>query len=353
MTRVLSRKENAMSSLGETSAPRPRAQLPEEAGILLMLIVVIAIFCALSPNMRTVSNGLVLLLNGAVIGLLALGQTFVLLIGGIDLSTGANIAFMGVLVSLLMEHGLAWPLAIVVTLLGGTGMGIVNGVIIQYFRVPPFIVTFSTMGVASSLALIITGANSISILQGGFAFMGQGQLAGIPVPVLILALMAVLAGLLLSKTILGTHIYATGGNREAARLAGVNLAVTTITVYAISGFCASLGGIVDTARLMVGFPTTGLGDELFFSIAAAVIGGVSLFGGVGRVQGAMIGAVLIAVVSDGMNVLNVSSYWQSLVIGVIVLIAVIFDTYRRQQAGTPLAATLRSLFRIPAFRRSA
>jgi ribose transport system permease protein len=351
MTRVVGSKENATSRVSDGSVATRRVRLPEEAGILAMLIVVIAIFCALSPNMRTVSNGLVLLLNGAVIGLLALGQTFVLLIGGIDLSTGANIAFMGVLVSLLMEHGLVWPLAILVTLIAGTGMGIVNGVIIQYFRVPPFIVTFSTMGVASSLALIITGANSISILQSGFAFMGQGQVAGVPVPVLILALMAILAGLLLSKTILGTHIYATGGNREAARLAGVNLAMTTITVYAISGFCASLGGIVDTARLMVGFPTTGLGDELFFSIAAAVIGGVSLFGGVGRVEGAMIGAVLIAVVSDGMNVLNVSSYWQSLVIGVIVLIAVIFDTYRRRQTRAPLSGILRSVIRIPTFRR--
>ena len=352
MTEALSRKSEAMSSTTDGSAARRGWRLPDEAGILIMLIVVFAIFCAMSPNMRTLSNGLVLLLNGAVIGLLALGQTFVLLIGGIDLSTGANIAVMGVLVSLLMAHGLVWPLAILVTLLAGTVMGIVNGIIIQYFRVPPFIVTFSTMGVASSMALIITGANSISITQSGFAFMGQGLLAGIPVPVVILAVMAIVAGLLLSKTILGTHIYATGGNREAARLAGVNLAVTTITVYAISGFCASLGGIVDTARLMVGFPTTGLGDELFFSIAAAVIGGVSLFGGIGRIQGAMIGAVLIAVVSDGMNVLNVSSYWQSLVIGVIVLIAVIFDTYRRQRAGTPLSGTLRSLFRTHMFRRS-
>ena len=283
---------------------------------------------------------------------MALGQTFVLLIGGIDLSTGANIAVMGVLVSLLMAHGLIWPVAIFVTLLAGTLMGVVNGVIIQFFRVPPFIVTFSTMGVASSLALIITGANSISITQAGFAFVGQGQLAGIPVPVLILAVMAILAGMLLSRTILGTHIYAAGGNREAARLAGVNLSMVTITVYAISGLCASLGGIIDTARLMVGFPTTGLGDELFFSIAAAVIGGVSLFGGVGRVQGAMIGAVLIAVVSDGMNVLNVSSYWQSLVIGVIVLIAVVFDTYRRRRAGAPMFEPLRSLLKRYGFRRS-
>jgi ribose transport system permease protein len=342
----------AVSSVTEKPVAQKRWKLPDETGILGMLIVVFVVFCAMSPNMRTLSNGLVLLLNGAVIGLLALGQTFVLLIGGIDLSTGANIAFMGVLVSLLMSHGVIWPLAVLLTLIAGTLMGVVNGIIIQYFRVPPFIVTFSTMGVMSSLALIITGANSISITQPGFAFIGQGLVGGVPVPVLILAAMAILAGLLLSKTILGTHIYATGGNREAARLAGVNITTTTITVYAVSGLCASLGGIIDTGRLMVGFPTTGLGDELFFSIAAAVIGGVSLFGGVGRVQGAMIGAVLIAVVSDGMNVLNVSSYWQSLVIGVIVLIAVIFDTYRRRSAGVPLSETLRSLLKIHGMRRA-
>jgi ribose transport system permease protein len=333
--------------------PQRGWKLPDESGILAMLVIVFAAFCAMSPNMRTVSNGLVLLLDGAVIGMLALGQTFVLLIGGIDLSTGANIAVMGVLVSLLMAHGVLWPIAIGLTLLAGVAMGIVNGVIIQYFRVPPFIVTFSTMGVASSMALIITGANSISITQGNFALVGQGQVFGVPIPVLILAAAAILASLLLSKTILGVHIYAAGGNREAARLAGVNLASTTIIVYAISGLCASLGGVIDTSRLMVGFPTTGLGDELFFSIAAAVIGGVSLFGGVGRVQGAMIGAVLIAVVSDGMNVLNVSSYWQSLVIGVIVLIAVIFDTYRRTKAGVPLSETLRSLLALHWFRKRA
>jgi ribose transport system permease protein len=304
-------------------------KLPDEFGIFSMLLVVVVAFCAMSPNMRTISNGLVLLLNGSVIGLLALGQTFVLLTGGIDLSTGAIVAVTGIFVSLLMSLGIPWPIAILLSILAGTVMGFINGFIVQYFRVPPFIVTFATMGVGSSVALIITGANSISITQGAFALVGQGTVFSIPIPVIILACVAILGALLLSRTIFGVHVYAVGGNREAARLAGVNLATTTIGVYAISGFCASLGGIISTARLMVGFPTTGLGDELFFSIAAAVIGGVSLFGGAGRVQGAMLGAVLIAVVSDGMNVLNVSSYWQSLVIGVIVLVAVIFDTQRR------------------------
>ena len=134
-------------------------------------------------------------------------------------------------------------------------------------------------------------------------------------------------------TRLGVHIYALGGNRAAARLAGVNVARTTLFVYGASGFCAGMGGLIATSRLMVGFPATGTGNELFYSIAAAVVGGVSLFGGAGSIAGAMIGAVLIAVVSNGMNVINVQSYWQSLVIGVIILLGVSFDTYRRARAG--------------------
>jgi ribose transport system permease protein len=137
-------------------------------------------------------------------------------------------------------------------------------------------------------------------------------------------------------TRLGVHIYALGGNRAAARLSGVDVAKTTLLVYGISGLCAGMGGLIATSRLMVGFPTTGTGNELFYSIAAAVVGGVSLFGGVGTIQGAMIGAVLIAVVSNGMNVINVQSYWQSLVIGVIILLGVTFDTFRRARTGKPV-----------------
>jgi ribose transport system permease protein len=133
----------------------------------------------------------------------------------------------------------------------------------------------------------------------------------------------------------GVHIYALGGNKAAARLAGVNVARTTLLAYAVSGFCAGVGGLIATSRLMVGFPATGTGNELFYSIAAAVVGGVSLFGGVGSVLGTMIGAVLIAVVSNGMNVINVQSYWQSLVIGVIILLGVTFDTYRRSRKSKP------------------
>lgn len=303
--------------------------VPEEAGIFAVLVVVLVVFSVLSPNFRTLDNFSVLLVNGTVIAFLALGQTFVLLTGGIDLSTGANIAMTGVLSALLMHAGIPWPVAAIIAVGAGVALGVLNGVLVHYVRIPAFIATFSTQGVALAIPLIITGASSIPVLQSGFSWIGQGAIADIPIPVLLVIVAAVIAALFLRLTKQGVHIYALGGNKAAARLAGVNIPKTTILVYAISGFCGGMGGLIDTSRLMVGFPATGTGNELFYSIAAAVVGGISLFGGIGTVTGAMIGAVLIATVSNGMNVLNVQSYWQSLVIGVIILVGVSFDTFRR------------------------
>jgi ribose transport system permease protein len=312
-----------------------KRRLPDETGIAVVLVVVVIGLGLISPSFRTLSNGFVLLTNGTVIALLALGQCFVLLTAGIDLSTGANIAMTGVLAALLMRLGLPWPVASLIALVAGTLLGVVNGALTYFLRIPAFIATFSTQGVALALPLIITGAQSISVRVYAFSVIGQGRVFGVPMPVIIVVVLAVVASLFLRMTRLGVHVYALGGNKAAARLAGVNVARTTLFVYGVSGFCAAMGGLVATSRLMVGFPATGTGNELFYSIAAAVVGGVSLFGGAGSVLGAMIGAVLIAVVSNGMNVINVQSYWQSLVIGVIILIGVSFDTYRRARAGKP------------------
>ncbi|MHA7179393.1 ABC transporter permease [Arthrobacter sp. MDB2-24] len=313
-----------------------KRRIPEEAGIFAVLIAVVVVLSILSPTFRTLDNGLVLLVNGTVIAFLALGQTFVLLTGGIDLSTGANVAMTGVVAALFMQAGLPWPIAALLAVLAGTALGVTNGLLIHYLRIPPFIATFSTQGVALAIPLIITGANSVAVRDAGFSWIGQGRIAGIPVPVLLLVIAAVTAALFLKMTRPGVHVYAFGGNKAAARLAGVSLSRTTILVYAISGCCAGIGGLIATSRLMVGFPSTGTGNELFYSIAAAVVGGISLFGGIGSVFGAMIGAVLIAVVSNGMNVLNVQSYWQSLVIGLIILAGVSFDTLRRHRSGKPV-----------------
>ncbi len=308
-----------------------RRRFPDETGIVIVLAVLVTALAILSPAFRTFDNALVLLLNGAVIAFLALGQTFVLLTGGIDLSTGANVAMSGVLAALYMQAGMPWFVAVIATALSGMLLGVVNGVLIHYLQVPAFIATFSTLGVATAIPLILTGANSVPIADPGFSWIGQGKILGIPIAVIMLIVATIIAALFLRYTRPGVHIYALGGNRIAARLAGVDVARTTILVYTISGLCGAIGGIIATSRLGVGFPATGLGNELFFSIAAAVVGGVSLFGGIGTVQGAFIGAVLIATVNNGMNILNVSSYWQSLVIGLIILGGVAFDMQRRKR----------------------
>lgn len=337
----------AQPTASTQSRPASRRRLPDETGIALVLVAVVIGLGLVSPSFRTVSNGFVLLVNGTVIALLALGQSFVLLTAGIDLSTGANIAMTGVIAALLIKLGVPWEFAALLALSAATTLGVINGALTYVLRIPAFIATFSTQGVALALPLIITGAQSISVRVPGFAIIGQGKVAGVPVPVIIVAVLAVLAAIFLRMTRLGVHIYALGGNRAAARLAGVDVARTTLFVYGVSGFCAGMGGLVATSRLMVGFPATGTGNELFYSIAAAVVGGVSLFGGAGSVLGAMIGAVLIAVVSNGMNVINVQSYWQSLVIGVIILIGVSFDTFRRARAGQSPLRRLKLAGEVP------
>ena len=307
-----------------------RRRWPEETGIVIILALVVVAMAVSSENFRTVANLRILLLNGAVIAFLAMGQCFVLLTGGIDLSAGANIAMTGVLAAVLMRAGLPWELAALVSIVAGTSLGLLNGFFIHYVGLPAFIVTFCTFGMATSIPQIITGANSVSIKDPAFAVVGRGVVMGVPMPVVLVLVAAIILTIVLRYAPLGVQIYATGGNAEASRLAGVNIGRIILVVYAVSGFCASIGGMIVASRLMVGYTTAGSGQELFFSIASAVVGGVSLFGGVGSIIGALLGAILIATVSNGMNVLGVESYWQSLVIGVIILAGVTLDTYRRR-----------------------
>lgn len=317
-------------SSDENSKPAAKPlRVPAEAGIAVVFILVMIGGFIASPNFLTVSNMMVLLLNGAVIGFLCLGQSFVLLTGGIDLSCGSIVAMTCVVAALLMEKfGLSWQLAVPIVLAIGALSGLINGLIIERTGVPAFIVTFAMMGVAASIPQIITGAESIRVTQIGYSLIGQSKPLGIPFPVIALLIAVIIAIIFLRRSVTGTHIYAVGGNADAARLSGISIPRITLLVYAISGFCAACGGLIYGSRLMTGYPTAGRGDELFFSIAGAVVGGVSLFGGTGSVIGAMIGAMLIAAISNLMNVMNVSAYWQPLVIGLIILFGVTFDTLR-------------------------
>ncbi|WP_082131515.1 MULTISPECIES: ABC transporter permease [Cellulomonas] len=309
-----------------------RRRIPEELGIFAVIVLVAAIFGLMSPTFRTFDNANLLLLNGAVIAFLAMGQAFVLLTGGIDLSTGSNVALTGMIAALTMRSGAPWWVAALAALAVGALVGTVNGALIHYLRLPPFIVTFAAFGVAASIPLILTGASSVNVADPMFAVIGRGSLFGVPMPVVLVVVFAIVFTVLLRLTPTGVHIYAVGGNRETSRLSGIPIGRVTMLVYALSGLCAGMGGLIVTSRLMVGYPSAGSGNELFYSIAAAVVGGVSLFGGIGSLPGALLGAVLIGTVSNGMNVVGVQSYWQPLVIGLIILGGVAIDTYRRQSS---------------------
>lgn len=312
---------------------RKRFHLPQELGVFIVVLLVALLMGAISPEFRTAGNMSVLLLNGSVVTLLALGQACVLLTGGIDLSVGSNIALTGMIAALAMQHGVPWWMAALLAIVTGVAVGLFNGMAVHYGKMPPFIVTFATFGISASIPKILTQAKSVTISDPMFAFFGRGEFLGIPIPIIIALLAALVLGLMLKRTASGVHIYAVGGNKETARLAGINIARTTILVYVISGVTASLGGIITASRLMVGYPTAGAGNEQFYSIASAVVGGVSLFGGVGTILGAFLGSLLIAEVSNGMNVIGVDSYWQSLVIGVIILLGVLFDTNKNSFRG--------------------
>lgn len=303
-------------------------RLPNELGILMVLILVGVVFSLLSNQFLTSGNLFTMLLNVTVIAMLSLGQTFVLLTGGIDLSVGSGIALSGVLAAMVLQNnGSVWE-AMAIGILSTLAIGLLNGAIIHYVKVPPFITTFATMSVAASIPMILTQANPIAIVRQDFAQIGGGFLGSVPIPVVILGILSILSWLFLTRTSLGVHIYAVGGNRDSARLAGVNTARVDLLVYLISGLMSGLSGLIEASRLMSGYPTAGTGNSLFFSIAGAVVGGVSLFGGVGSILGALIGSLLIGTIIDGLNIINVSSYWQPLVIGLIILIAVTLDTLR-------------------------
>ena len=307
-------------------------KVPEELGITIVILLVAGAIGLISPRFLSVGNLELLLLNGTVIAFLALGQAFVLLTGGIDLSTGSVIALTGMTAALVMRSGMPWWLAALTAIAVGALVGLINGSLVHFLKLPPYIVTFSAFGYAASIPLILTGANSVNVADPMFAFIGRGSLFGVPMPVVFVVLAAIVFVIMLRLTPTGVHIYAVGGNKETARLAGIPIGRVTILVYVLSGMCAAMGGLITTSRLMVGYPSAGSGNELFYSIAAAVVGGVSLFGGIGSVQGALLGAVLIATVSNGMNVIGVESYWQPLVIGIIILIGITIDTYRRQMS---------------------
>lgn len=299
----------------------------------LLFLVLISVFLSIaSDNFLTVQNILTVLLQISVIGIVAIGQTMVMITAGIDLSVGSVVGLSGVVATLLIaSFGVPLVPALAMGVGAGALCGAVNGLLVTTVRIPPFIATLAMMSVARGAALVLTGGVAVYNLPDSFAWLGNGKILQIPVPVFFLVLVAVVFGLVLNKTTLGRHAFAIGSNLETARMSGVNVAKELVKVYTICGGLAGLGGIILASRIVTGQPTAGQMYELD-AIAACVIGGTSLFGGVGTAVGALIGAGLMGLIRNGANLLNVSAFWQQIVIGIIIAIAVAWDQYRRRTA---------------------
>jgi ribose transport system permease protein len=299
---------------------------------LLGLAVMCLALSLASEHFLTVDNLMNVFRQSAVNALLGLGQLVVIITAGIDLSVGSILGFCCVLVALMLKAGTPAWVAIPAALAAGTALGFINGLLLTRLHLPhPFIPTLGMMNVARGLALVMSGGFAISELPAPFRFWGAGTLAYVPVPILVVVLFCVLFHLFLSRTTPGRDIYAIGGNKQAALLSGVPVDRRLDTVYGISGFMSAVAAIVLAGRMNSGFPLAGMGAELD-SIAAVIIGGASFFGGVGGVGGTLVGALVIGVLRNGLNLLDVSAYWQTVVIGAVIVAAVWVDVLRQRSA---------------------
>jgi erythritol transport system permease protein len=322
------------------------ANLLLEGRAFFALIVIVAVFSFLSPHYFTPANFLIMASHVAIYGLLAIGMLLVVLNGGIDLSVGSILGLSGCIAGFLMQGAtlhafgvILYPpvwVVVVLTCALGAFTGLVNGVLIAWFKVPAFVATLGVLYVARGVALLMTNGLTFNALQGkpelgntGFNWLGFNRIANVPIGVIVLATLAVLTGLMLSRTAFGRWLYASGGNARAAELSGVPVRRVQITVCVLSGICASIAGLVLSSQLTSAGPTAGQSYELT-AIAAVVIGGAALTGGRGTIRGTMLGAFVIGFLSDGLVIIGVSSYWQTVFTGAVIVLAVLLNSVKYQ-----------------------
>ena len=300
------------------------------AGILLLMWLVLS---QLSPYFFTVSNLFEITVQAAVIALIAVGQTFVILAKGIDLSVGAILAAAAVTSTMVMDAGYGLPAGVIAGLLCGAFFGAANGIAVGVLRIPPFVATLGMMGIARGYALIITEGIPIFRVAEGFEVLGQGRVWGVvPVPTIATLGLYAIGLFVLLRTRLGRYTFAIGSNQQATKVSGINVPLYLILIYGLSGITAAIAGLTEASRIGSGQPAGGVGYELD-SIAAVVIGGTSLFGGQGSLIASLIGALIIATLRNGLNVLGVYAFWQLVAIGAILIAAVYIDNWRRLRSG--------------------
>ena len=301
-----------------------------EAGTALGLLVLCLGLWIATPYFATTANLANVAEQSAIIGVIAIGMTCVVLTGGIDLSVGSLVALAGVVIGSALQRGLPVTVAAALGLLAGLGAGTINGVMITRGKLPPFIATLGMMSVARGVALMISDGRPISGFPDTLRVLATGRPVGVPAPVLMMLALYAVAYLVLTRTVFGRYLYAIGGNEEATALAGVDVRRYKTITYAISGLSASLCAMLLVARLDSAQPIAGMGYELD-AIAAVVIGGTSLLGGSGSVIGTLIGALIMSVLRNGLNLLGVSSYLQQVAIGVVIIAAVLIDMALRRR----------------------
>lgn len=301
----------------------------QDYGAFIALAILVVVISIISPEFRTGSNFLSLLRQSSINGFIAFGMTCVILTDAIDLSVGSTLALSTVLCAGMITSGVPAGLAMILALVIGAALGAVSGVLVTKGRLQPFIATLITMTVFRGLTYIFTSGKPISNLGDSFVLklIGKGNIFRIPVPVILFVLIFIAFYFMLTKTTFGRRIYATGSNWKCAKLVGVNINKTKIIVYAISGFMAALSGLILLSRLSSAQPNLGDGYELD-AIAAVALGGTSMSGGRGKIQGTLIGVLIIAVLNNGLNILGVSSYYQDVIKGLVILIAVLSDRKR-------------------------
>ncbi len=313
-----------------------------EGRAFFALIVIIAVFSFLSPYYFSLSNFLTMASHVAIFGILAIGMLLVILNGGIDLSVGSTLGLAGCIAGFLMQgvtlssfgvilYPPVWAVVVITCAIGAV-VGAVNGVLVAYLKVPAFVASLGVLYVARGIALLMTNGLTYNNLGGrpelgntGFDWLGFNRLAGIPIGVIVLAVLAIICGIVLSRTAFGRWLYASGGNERAADLSGVPVKRVKVIVYVLSGVCAAIAGLVLSSQLTSAGPTAGTTYELT-AIAAVVIGGAALTGGRGTVRGTMLGAFVIGFLSDGLVIIGVSAYWQTVFTGAVIVLAVLMNS---------------------------
>jgi ribose transport system permease protein len=300
----------------------------------VVLIALVALMIVIAPNFASVNNLLNIARSISINAILAAGMTFVILAAGIDLSVGSILAVSGVASVMTGMAGFPAPVAILVGVLTGAVCGLINGVLSAYLSLAAFIVTLGTMTFLRGLAYTMTDGQPIVSNTLNFRDIGNGYIAGIPIPVVIMVIVYIVAWFVLERTRYGRHVYAVGGNAEAARLAGINVKRIITSVYIIAGACAGLAGVIFSARVVSAQPTAGTGYELD-AIAAVVLGGTSLIGGRGRIYGTLIGSIILGVLSTGLILMNVQFFTQLLIKGLVIILAVAIDSLKQRTLSLP------------------